>query len=63
MNHIDLVDDSFELADFHSTLADLCEKTDRLDEARKHWRIAIDAAKEVGDEDGKQGPQDVVEGM
>jgi tetratricopeptide (TPR) repeat protein len=49
--HIDLVDDPFLLSDFHSTLAELCEDTNRLDDAREHWQIAVQSAENVGDED------------
>jgi len=49
--YIDLVDDPFELPDFHSTFAELCENTDRMNDARKHWQIAIEAATKVGNED------------
>lgn len=49
--HIDLVDNTLLLSDFHSTLAELCEETNRLDDARVHWKIAVQSAESVGDKD------------
>ena len=49
--HIDLVDDLLVKSDFHSTLAELCEETRRLDEARENWKAAIDVAESIGDQD------------
>jgi tetratricopeptide (TPR) repeat protein len=49
--HIDAVVDPFLLSDFHSTFAELCEETNRFEDARKHWRIAVGSAKAVGNKD------------
>ncbi|WP_197440158.1 tetratricopeptide repeat protein [Polystyrenella longa] len=50
-HNIDLVDDVFLLSEFHSTLAELCEETNQLDDAREHWQIAVQSSENVGDED------------
>jgi tetratricopeptide (TPR) repeat protein len=49
--HIELIDDPFSYSDCHATLAELCEATDRVEEARAHWQTAVQAAEKVGDED------------
>jgi len=49
--HIDAVVDHLQLSDFHSTLAGLCEEAQRSGDARKHWRIAIESAEAVGNDD------------
>ncbi len=49
--HIDAVDDPLLFSGFHSTLAELCEETNRIEDSRRHWRIAVESAEAVGNED------------